>query len=72
MQQELTVDEILALNPHIRPSDLERALERLRELEKSGITRRGYTLCPPFSRPRVTTDGGDAVDSRTVSLRHRR
>ena len=73
MPQDITIEEILALNPHVHASDLKKALEYLRGLQNNGIARRGYTLPPPFSRTRMTIAGRDAsTDPRTVSLRSRR
>lgn len=63
-----TIEEILALNPHIDEEKLEKAREILRKLRESRTGRAGYNLAPPFGHRRIFVGEGDSVDSRTIHL----
>ena len=67
-----TIEEILALNPHIDEKELEKAREILRKLRDRGLGRAGYTLAPPFGHRRIVVGEGDSIDSRTIRLGHLR
>lgn len=64
------MDEILKLNPHLTPDDLESARALLQKLRRHGSVGPGYRLAPPFGGRRVSVgDNGD--DPRTIHLRQR-
>lgn len=68
MAEYPTMEDILALNPHIDEEKLEKAREILRKLRDSRTRRSGYSLAPPFVRRPISVGEGDKVDSRTIRL----
>jgi len=70
--ERVDVETILKQNPQIDREQLEEALAALRELEKLGIRRKGYSLVPPFSGPRLRIADDERPDPRTVSIKHSR
>ena len=57
-------DELLARNPQIKPEDLRRAEEAVRQLQDAGIQAKSYDLDPPFGGRRVATKGNTRYTRR--------
>lgn len=72
MAKIITVDEILALNPHIKEEELEEAREALRNLRNGRIRIGGRNIAPTYHRRRIFVGEGDSMDSRTIQLGHLR
>lgn len=67
MADNLTLDEILTLNPHIDPKVLQESRELLARVRKSGTRTSGYRLVSPYTRRR--SDGRFGRDSRAIHVR---
>jgi hypothetical protein len=69
MSEFPSVEEILALNPHINKEEFEKAREVLQKLQKGRTKGSGYGLLPPFERRHITVGEGDKMDRRTIHLK---
>lgn len=68
MPQKILLDEIIKNNPQVDPKQLEKGINLGKELSKAGLTRRRYSLVPPFSKKRVRIVDNSYEDSRTIHL----
>ena len=72
MTEYPTLEEILALNPHIDKEEFEKSKEILNKLRNSKAKGAGYKLALPFTHRHLFVDEGDSIDSRTITLRRLR
>ena len=72
MAEYPTLEEILALNPHIDKEELKKRIEILNKLCSFQTKAIGYNLAQPFTRRHVSIDEDSGIDPRTVTLRHPR
>ena len=72
MAEYPTLEEILALNPHIDKEEIEKCIEIMRKLRDSKTKGAGYNLALPFARRRIFVDKDTSIDPRTVTLGHSR
>ena len=72
MAEYPTLEEILALNPHIDKEELKKCMEILNELGGLHGKAIGYNLALPFTHRHVSIDEDSGIDPRTVTLRHPR
>jgi hypothetical protein len=67
MPDNLTLDEILTLNPHVNSKTLQQSRDLLARVRKGGTRTSKYRLVSPHTRRR--SDGEFGGDSRAVRLR---
>ncbi len=72
MAEYLTLEEILALNPHVDKEELKKRIEILNKLGSFQTKAIGYHLALPFTRRHVSIDEESGIDPRTVTLRRPR
>lgn len=65
---KITESEILKMNPHIAPDQLEKRMAMLAKLRLSGLRRSQYRIAMPYGGRRASVQEDD--DSRVVRLRH--
>ena len=70
MAEHFKIDDLLTLNPQIDKEELETIQRTLKLLRSRRRTKHGYSLVPPFARPRVTVGEGDKTDPRTITTRY--
>ena len=68
MPQRIDLDDLLAKNPQVDANQLNESAKLTEELQNSGLSRRGYTLAPPFARRRAQIDDTPAEDPHSVCL----
>jgi hypothetical protein len=64
--KHLTLERILALNPHINAKTLRDALELMRKLRERGVKRACYNLTSPYSGRRVFENKDISSGSRSA------
>jgi len=69
MVDNIDLEEILALNPHIDKETLKEAIELMIKMQQSGVKEYNYNLISPFARRRATIDKDIEKDPRTVHVR---
>lgn len=72
MAEYLTLEEILALNPHLDKEEIEKCREILHKLRDSKTKGARYNLALPFARRHIFIDEDTSIDPRTVNLGHSR
>lgn len=72
MAEYPTLEEILALNPHIDKEELKKRIEILNKLCSFPTKAVRYNLALPYTRRHVSIDEDSGIDPRTVTLRHPR
>ncbi len=69
--KELTLEEILASNPHISEAQIAKIAAMLKQRRELGNKRSKYRLVPPYTHRHVAISGERSEDPRTVT-KHRR
>ncbi len=72
MPNRVTLDQVIARNPHIDRGQFEQASELRRELQRLGRRGAKYRLASPSSYRRVSVSGDAGSDPRTIHLGDRR
>lgn len=68
MSKNLTLNEILSLNPQVDENLLKQARELLRKLRQAGVSKRGYNLASPYSRRLKPVSKDRDLDLQTARI----
>ena len=64
----ISLEELISLNPHIKIEDIEKVSEHLKKLRDMRIEGRTRGITPVSHRHRITIGEQSAMDSRTIHL----
>ncbi len=72
MTESPTLEELIALNPHIDPNELQKTRDILTGLRRNRLKKAAYGLAAPFTRRPIRVGEAGKADPRTILLRRLR